>query len=54
MKINTEFNAIYYLDNLVNQENQGSDNYSDLQRGTYNVKFVSAMQGHYTVKITKK
>jgi len=29
-------------------------NISDLQRGTYNVKFVSAMQGHYTVKITKK
>jgi len=29
-------------------------NVSDLQRGTYNVKFVSAMQGNYTVKITKE
>jgi len=49
------FNKLLYLENLVNQENQGSDNcVSDLSSGNYNIQFISAKQGHYTVKITKK
>ena len=50
MQIST-CNNYFYPVNLGNQENHGSDN---LPRATYNVQFVSAKQGHYTVKIIKK
>ena len=41
----------------INSENQIDElkiDISDFPKGTYNVQFVSAKQGHYTVKIVKK
>jgi hypothetical protein len=41
----------------VNSDNQIDVlriNISNLSSGNYNVQFVSSLQGHYTVKITKK